>query len=72
MHFIYLDESGNTGNNLNDVTQPIFVLGALIVPEEKWLNPHPSQFFYAADVSVGFPRNARWHRRRRIFRAIFR
>jgi hypothetical protein len=37
MHFIYLDESGNTGNNLNDSAQPIFVLGALIVPEEKWL-----------------------------------
>ena len=37
MHFIYLDESGNTGNNLSDATQPIFVLGALIVPEDKWL-----------------------------------
>lgn len=37
MHFIYLDESGNTGNNLGDTAQPIFVLGALIVPENKWL-----------------------------------
>ena len=37
MHFIYLDEAGNTGNNLNDASQPIFVLGALLVHEQKWL-----------------------------------
>lgn len=36
MHLIYLDESGNTGTNLTDPQQPVFVLGALIVPEEKW------------------------------------
>ena len=33
MHLIYLDESGQTGTNLKDPVQPIFVLGALIVPE---------------------------------------
>ena len=36
MHLIYFDESGNTGNNLNDVQQPIFVL-CVVVPEVKWL-----------------------------------
>jgi len=36
MHLIYFDESGNSGNNLNDADQPIFVLGALIVPEDCW------------------------------------
>jgi hypothetical protein len=36
MHLVYFDESGNSGNNLNDVEQPIFVLGALIVPEACW------------------------------------
>jgi len=36
MHLIYLDESGNSGNNLADPQQPIFVLGALVVPEKKW------------------------------------
>lgn len=36
MHLIYFDESGNSGNNLNDVEQPIFVLGALIVPDSCW------------------------------------
>lgn len=37
MYLIYFDESGNTGNNLNDAQQPIFVLCALAVPETKWL-----------------------------------
>ena len=36
MHLIYLDESGNTGNNLGDLEQPVFLLGALIVPECCW------------------------------------
>ena len=36
MHLIYLDESGNTGNNLADSEQPVFLLGALIVPEGCW------------------------------------
>jgi hypothetical protein len=36
MHLVYFDESGNSGNNLNDPEQPIFVLGALIVPETCW------------------------------------
>jgi len=37
MHLIYLDESGQTGTNLKDTAQPVFVLGALIVPEACWL-----------------------------------
>lgn len=37
MYLIYLDESGNTGVDLNNTHQPVFVLGALLVPEEKWL-----------------------------------
>jgi hypothetical protein len=36
MFLIYFDESGNSGNNLADVQQPVFVLGALIVPETAW------------------------------------
>jgi hypothetical protein len=36
MHLIYLDESGNSGTNLADPQQPIFVLGALIVAEHRW------------------------------------
>jgi hypothetical protein len=37
MHLVYLDESGQTGTNLNDPFQPIFLLGALLVPESAWL-----------------------------------
>jgi hypothetical protein len=37
MYLIYLDESGNSGNNLNDAQQPIFVLCAMIVPVDQWL-----------------------------------
>ncbi len=36
MYLIYLDESGNSGGNLTDPNQPVFVLCALIVSEQKW------------------------------------
>lgn len=36
MHLIYIDESGNTGINLSDPQQPVFVLGALVVHESLW------------------------------------
>ena len=36
MYLVYLDESGNTGTDLKDTQQPIFVLAALIVPETGW------------------------------------
>ncbi len=38
MHFFYLDESGDTGNNLQDAQQPIFVLAGLSVSDKKWNN----------------------------------
>lgn len=36
MHFVYFDETGNTGTNCDDPQQPIFVLGALVVAEDAW------------------------------------
>ena len=36
MHLIYFDESGNTGCNLDDSQQPVFLLGALVVPASCW------------------------------------
>lgn len=36
MHFFYLDESGDTGDNLNDPNQPIFVLGGVSLRDEGW------------------------------------
>lgn len=69
MHLIYFDESGNTGNNLNDTQQPIFLLCALAVPEDKWLqverdlqtevekvfpSPRPDDFeIHATDLMSG-------------------
>ena len=38
MHFFYLDESGDTGANLADLDQPIFVLGGISVADKKWNN----------------------------------
>lgn len=34
MHFLYIDESGKSGPT--DYSQPWYVLGGLILPEEKW------------------------------------
>ncbi len=36
MNPVYIDESGNTGLNLKDPQQPIFILAAMILPELKW------------------------------------
>jgi len=36
MHFFYLDESGDTGANLADGQQPIFVLGGVNLRDEGW------------------------------------
>lgn len=38
MHFFYIDESGDTGANLADKDQPIFVLAGLSVADKKWNN----------------------------------
>lgn len=37
MHLVYFDESGNSGASLADPAQPVFVLCALLVPEERWM-----------------------------------
>lgn len=42
MHFFYLDESGDTGENLLDKNQPIFVLGGLSIADKKWNNTKES------------------------------
>jgi len=33
MNLVYIDESGNTGLNLKDPQQPVFLLAAMILPE---------------------------------------
>lgn len=36
MHFLYIDEAGNTGADLTAVQQPVFVMASLVVSDEKW------------------------------------
>ncbi len=36
MYLVYFDETGNTGTNLDDAQQRVFVLGAMVVPEAIW------------------------------------
>jgi hypothetical protein len=37
MHFFYLDESGDTGLDLNNPDQPVFVLGGISVKDTGWM-----------------------------------
>ena len=36
MYILYADESGNTGADFDNVQQPIFVLGGVLVNENNW------------------------------------
>jgi hypothetical protein len=36
MHFLYIDEAGNTGTDLTAKQQPVFVMASLVVSDEKW------------------------------------
>jgi hypothetical protein len=36
MHFFYLDETGDTGTDLGNSEQPIFVLGGVTVSDKSW------------------------------------
>ena len=40
MHFFYLDESGDSGGNLSDPQQPIFVMGGISVRDSGWNETH--------------------------------
>ena len=59
MQLIYIDESGNTGENLDDPQQPVFTLCAMLVPEHKWaaldsdLRTGCTGFGFQADMTKG-------------------
>lgn len=36
MHFFYLDESGDTGDDIRSAEQPVMVLGGIAVRDEGW------------------------------------
>jgi hypothetical protein len=47
MNLVYVDESGNTGLNLKDLQQPVFILAAMVIPERMWFVLE-KEFFRAA------------------------
>lgn len=57
MHLLYLDESGKSGPT--DYTQPWFVLGGLILPEEDWQSVE-ADLNAAIDAVVPPPRPDDW------------
>lgn len=40
MHFFYMDESGDTGNDFENEEQPVFVLGGISLRDEGWNKTH--------------------------------
>lgn len=62
MHFFYLDESGDTGANLHDAQQPIFVLAGMSVADKKWNNTKERLDAVIADYFKGnVPENFEVH-----------
>ncbi len=59
MHFFYLDESGDTGANLQDAQQPIFVLAGLSIADKKWNNTKTrldqiTSNYFGGNIPAGF------------------
>jgi len=59
MNLVYVDESGNTGLNLKDPQQPVFILAAMIVPEHVWFSLERDFFgmareFFGTDFAYPF------------------
>jgi len=51
LHFLYIDEAGNSGTNLLDAQQPVFVMAGLMVSDEKW---HVTKAAIEARISAFF------------------
>jgi hypothetical protein len=63
MHFFYLDETGDTGTNLQDAQQPIFVLGGITVNDKGWRKTTDAMQkiifdFFDGEVPSGFELHA--------------
>ncbi len=54
MNLVYIDESGNTGLNLKDSQQPVFLLAAMILPESKWFSLE-ERFLNIVKEYFGYP-----------------
>ena len=63
MHFFYLDESGDTGGNLNNPDQPVMVLGGINLRDEGWNTTHDEfkriiRRWFNGNVPTGFELHA--------------
>jgi hypothetical protein len=62
MHFLYIDEAGNSGGDLQCSQQPVFVMTGLVVSDEKW---RKTQSAFQTRVSTFFdgevPQNFELH-----------
>ncbi len=59
MHFFYTDESGDTGKNLTDPAQPVFVMGGVNLRDEGWNKTQEDlnallEGYFEADIPEGF------------------
>lgn len=70
MHFFYLDESGDTGANLEDPDQPIMVLGGISLRDEGWNKTHEAMSGLIAEYFQGnVPHNFELHARELLSQA---
>jgi len=62
MHFLYIDESGNTGADLHCPQQPVFVMAGLLVSDEKWRKTQSAvQTRLSAFLGGALPHNFELH-----------
>ncbi len=62
MHFLYIDESGNTGADLHSAQQPVFVMAGLLVSDEKWRKTQSAvQTRLSAFLGGALPENFELH-----------
>lgn len=61
MHFFYFDESGCNGRDLDNPESPIFVLGCLIVSDEKWNSTNQAFTEAISDYFGDVPDNFELH-----------
>lgn len=61
MHFYYLDEAGCNGRDLSNPESPIFVLGSLIVSDEKWNTTNEKFTEIISDYFQVVPNNFELH-----------
>lgn len=63
MHFLYIDEAGNTGTDLASSQQPVFVMASLVVSDEKWRKTTTAirtilETYFAQSLQPGFELHA--------------